>query len=145
MSQGSPSKDNQSVGTAKPLHQLGQEIEANLEDGENGVQVKVYKYPKLPKQGQLPATGAMPGIPATAESARPQNLPSVKKGKKKSPRRNKNGEENAVYMPEKFNMNDSDHYTASNYILNGPAGRVGLVVPGQKKQRNKSNMKSRKN
>ena len=130
--------------TAKPLRQLGEEIEANLEDGENGVQVKVYKYTKLPKQGQLPA---MPNVPVTAESARRQNLPAVKKGKKKSPPRNKNQDENAVYIPEKvFKMTDDDTYQqASNYILNGPAGKVGLVVPGAKKQRNKSNMKSRKN
>ena len=102
----SPSKENQSIATVKPLRQLGEEIEANLEDGENGVQVKVYKYTKLPKQG-LPA---MPNIPVTAESARRQNLPAVKKGKKKSPGRNKNPDENAVYMPEKFKMTDDDTY-----------------------------------
>lgn len=129
--------------TAKPLRQLGEEIEANLEDGENGVQVKVYKYTKLPKQGQLPA---MPNVPVTAESARRQNLPAVKKGKKKSPLRNKNSDENAVYVyPEKFKVTDDDTYQASNYILNGAGGKVGLVVPGARKQRNKSNMKSRKN
>ena len=33
----SQSKDNQSLGTAKPLRQLDEEIGANLEDGENGV------------------------------------------------------------------------------------------------------------
>ena len=111
------------------------------------MQVKVYKYPKFPKQGPLPAKAEMPAIPATAESTRGrQNLPSVKKGKKKSPKRGKN-EDNAVYMPEKFSMDDGDHYAASNYILNGPAGKAGLAVPGQgqKKQRNRSNMKSRKN